>query len=315
MLKSPLDDLCISRPKSRVWLGVELPFDSDYVTYIWFDALVNYISTLNFGHNPDFNKIWENSHHLIGKDILKPHCIYWPIMLHALGINAVKHCFVHGYWIGEGGVKMSKSLGNAVDPVEVINMLGVDALRFYLINNMTLSGDSQVSIDLLKQGYRMLANNIGNLQMRVLKMTQKSLEGKVPSPLAMNDGDKKLLNDISAMFSRVYSRDMDLETTGELAASIIKAGDMTNAYFAANEPWVLAKNPDQRGRFEAVVYTTLEALRLIGLAMYPLTPATTAKILQSLGIESPVFKADFTIMKLKEGTLIKVGDPLFPFVE
>ena len=315
MLREPLEDLCISRPKSRVWLGVELPFDEEYVTYIWFDALVNYISTHNYGHNPDFENIWANSNHLIAKDILKPHCIYWPIMLHALGLNPVKHCFVHGYWIGEGGVKMSKSLGNVVDPVEVVNLLGVDALRFYLINNMTMTGDSQISVDLLKQGYKLLANNIGNLQMRVLKMVQKSLEGKVPSKSALNDEDKKLITDIAGRFERIYSQEMSLETVSELADSIMKAGDATNAYFAANTPWVLTKDPAQKDRFDAVVYTTLECLRLIGLALYPLAPATAGKIETSLGIDVDEFKAEFKPFDLKEDSTIKVGDPLFPIVE
>lgn len=315
MLKEPLEDLCISRPKSRVWLGVELPFDHDYVTYIWFDALVNYISTLNYGHNPDFETVWAHSHHLIAKDILKPHCIYWPIMLHALGVVPVEHYFIHGYWIGEGGVKMSKSLGNVVDPAEVVRLLGVDALRFYLINNMTLGGDSQISVAMLKQGYKMLANNIGNLQMRVLKMVQKSLEGKVPSPAALNEEDKALVNDIAGRFERIFGQEMSLETVSELAESIVKAGDAVNAYFAANTPWVLAKNPAERARFEAVVYTTLECLRLIGLAMYPLTPATARKIEASLGVEPESFKADFKPFALPEGTEIKVGDPLFPMIE
>lgn len=315
MLKEPLEDLCISRPKSRVWLGVELPFDRDYVTYIWFDALVNYISSLNYGHNPDFENIWANSNHLIAKDILKPHCIYWPIMLRALGITPVEHYHIHGYWIGEGGVKMSKSLGNVVDPVEVFDLLGVDALRFYLINNMTLGGDSQISVAMLRQGYRMLANNIGNLQMRVLKMVQKSLEGKVPSAAALQAEDKELVNEIAARFERIYKQEMSLETVNELAESIVKAGDAVNAYFAANAPWVLAKDPAQRARFEAVVYTTLESLRLIGLAMYPLTPATARKIEASLGVEPEVFEAGFKPFALPEGTEIKVGDPLFPIIE
>lgn len=314
MLKDPLEDLCISRPKSRVWLGVELPFDKDYVTYIWFDALVNYISTLNFGHNSDFDKRWKNSHHLIAKDILKPHCIYWPIMLHALGIDPVTHYFIHGYWIGEGGVKMSKSLGNVVDPVEVIDLMGVDALRFYLINNMTMSGDSQISMDLLKQGYRMLANNIGNLQMRVLKMVQKNLEGKIPSNATMNEEDKALVKKIAEKFSYIYNKEMSLEIVSELAESIVKAGDEANAYFAANEPWVLAKNPDQKERFEAVIYTTLEILRLIGLAIYPLTPATAEKIEKSLGIANPKFEANFEPMQLSAGSSVAVGDPLFPML-
>ncbi len=315
MLKEPLEDLCISRPKSRVWLGIELPFDSNYVTYIWFDALVNYISTLNYGHNSDFDIIWANSTHLIGKDILKPHCIYWPIMLHALGINPVSRYFIHGFWIGEGGVKMSKSLGNVVDPIEVIRLLGVDALRFYLIHNMTLGGDSPISLSMLKQGYKMLANNIGNLQMRVLKMVQKNLNNKVPSSVSLNNEDKKLITDIADRFAQIYHQEISLETVNNLANDVVKSGTEVNAYFAAHEPWVLAKDPNQKERFNAVIYTTLECLRLIGLAMYPLTPETAYKILDSLGIKPQPFKADFKPFILSENNEIKVGSPLFPIIE
>ena len=142
---------------------------------------------------------------------------------------------------------MSKSLGNVVDPVEVVKLLGVDALRFYLINNMTLGGDSQISVPMLKQGYKMLANNIGNLQMRVLKMVQKkSLDGKVPSAAALTDEDKKLITEIAGRFERIYNQEMSLETVNELAESIVKAGDAANAYFAANTPWVLAKDETQK---------------------------------------------------------------------
>lgn len=315
MLSEPLEDLCISRPKSRVWLGVELPFDKEYVTYIWFDALVNYLSSIDYPNNPDFNHIWSQANHLIGKDILKPHCIYWPIMLQAMGIDPVKHFFVHGFWIGEGGVKMSKSLGNVVDPVEIINLLGVDALRFYLINNMTLSSDSQISVDLLKHGYKLLANNIGNLQMRVLKMMQKSLDGIVPSNQFLNSDDKQLLSDTAKIFANIYSKDMSLEAANELAAGIIKAGDAANAYFAANTPWSLAKDESQKSRFDSVVYTTLEMLRLIALAAYPLIPETSRKILNSLGIDNPEFKAEFIAGELKSGSQTVVGDALFPIVE
>lgn len=315
MLNEPLDDLCISRPKNRVWLGVELPFDKDYVTYIWFDALVNYISSIGFGQNPGFDGLWDNSHHLMAKDIIKPHCIYWPIMLNALGLHPAKHCFIHGYWIGEGGVKMSKSLGNVVDPVEVSGIIGKDALRFYLINNMTLNADSQISIDLLKQGYRQLANNIGNLQMRVLKMVDKNLGGLVPEAAPDKDG-QELLNGISSAFRKLYKRDMSLEVISELSSEIIKSGDAVNAYFAAQTPWVLAKDPAQADAFKAVIYTTLEALRLIAVAASPIMPDISAKILASLGIEeSCPSVAGLENLRLKPGSRIKVGDPLFPFIE
>ena len=319
MLSEPLDDLCISRPKSRVWLGVELPFDHDFVTYIWFDALINYISSL--GWSPDesknarFNKLWPHCTHLLAKDILKTHAVYWPIMLKALGIQPPEHLIVHGYWLGEGGIKMSKSLGNVVDPYEVMDLMGIEPLRFYLCNAMSLTGDSQISVDLLKQGYKLLANNIGNLQMRVLKMIAKNLGGKVPSAASLNAEDKALLDNIAGTFARIYQYgESSLELVSELSNEILKAGDAVNAYFAANEPWVLAKDESKKERYEAVIYTTLDALRLIAAAVYPFMPAVSQKILASLGIGEKPSLADFKPQQLASGSQTTVGDPLFPYI-
>lgn len=318
MLKEPLDDLCISRPKSRVWLGIELPFDKDFVTYIWFDALINYISSL--GWSPDalknarFNELWPHSIHLLAKDILKTHAVYWPIMLKALGIEPPEHLIVHGYWLGAGGIKMSKSLGNVIDPYEVMDMMGIEPLRFYLCNAISLSGDSQISTELLKQGYRELANNIGNLQMRVLKMIQKNLNGIVPSPEALQPKDRELVENIAKTFDRLYKYgEPSLELVSELSAEILKAGAAVNAYFAANEPWVLAKDEAKKARYDAVIYTTLDALRLIAVAIYPFMPETSQKILSSLGITAQP-AADFTPCALPAGNKTTVGDPLFPII-
>ena len=318
MLAEPLDDLCISRPKSRGWLGVDLPFDNDFVTYIWFDALISYISSIGWSSdeskNQNFKEIWSNCTHLLAKDILKTHAVYWPIMLKALDVELPKHLLVHDYWIGEGGVKMSKSLGNVVDPNEVMDLMGIEPLRFYLCNAMSLTGDSQISIDLLKQGYKQLANNIGNLQMRVLKMIVKTLNGVVPTNTNLTQEDKTLLETIANNFNRLYKyTDTSLELVSELSAEILKAGDMVNAYFATNEPWVLAKDESKKERYDAVIYTTLDALRLIANAIYPFMPTVSEKILLSLGInDKPV--ADFKPMELKPSTQTIVGDPLFPFI-
>ena len=310
MLEEPLEDLCISRPKERVWLGIELPFDPDFVTYIWFDALINYISSLKWGQNPQFSDYWKNSYHLLAKDILKPHCIYWPIMLKAIGIEPVTHCVVHGYWIGEGGVKMSKSLGNVVDPNEVVDLMGVDALRFYLINNMTLSGDSPISISLLRQGYKQLANNIGNLQMRALKMVEKNLNSTIPN-VDLAEEDLALLNDICFRFNRVYQQDISLESAINLATEIVTIGNNVNAYFATKQPWLLVKDNSTKTRFKQVLYTTLEALRLIATALYPLMPETSLSILDSLGIHNKSIKALFETPKLEKMS-ISIPSPLFP---
>lgn len=317
MLKEPLDDLCISRPKNRVWLGVELPFDKDFVTYIWFDALINYISSIGWkseGDNTHFNELWEHSTHLLAKDILKTHAVYWPIMLKALGINPPEHLIVHGYWLGEGGIKMSKSLGNVVDPYEVMDLMGIEPLRFYLCNAMSLTGDSQISVDLLKQGYKLLANNIGNLQMRVLKMIAKNLDGKVPTAPKLEAEDTMLLENVANTFDRIYKYgDASLETVAELSNEILKAGSDVNAYFAANEPWVLAKDETKKDRYEAVIYTTLDALRLIASAAYPFMPKISVKILSSLGIQGKP-QASFKPCELEEGAQTVVGEPLFPFI-
>lgn len=318
MLKEPLDDLCISRPKSRVWLGVDLPFDDDFVTYIWFDALINYISSIGWSadgtKNPHFKEDWQHCTHLLAKDILKTHAVYWPIMLKALGVEPPEHLIVHGYWLGEGGIKMSKSLGNVVDPYEVMELMGIEPLRFYLCNAISLSGDSQISIDLLKQGYKQLANNIGNLQMRVLKMIAKNLDGKVPSKAHLETKDKELLNTIANNFERIYKYgEISLEMVNELSVEVLKAGDEVNAYFAAEAPWVLAKDESKKERYEAVIYTTLDALRLIATAVYPFMPVISKKILSSLGVKDEV-KAVFLPEQLEEGSQTTVGDPLFPFI-
>jgi len=318
MLAEPLDDLCISRPKNRVSLGVDLPFDNDFVTYIWFDALVNYISSIGWStdtsKNERFNALWENSTHLLAKDILKTHAVYWPIMLKALGINPPAHLIVHGYWLGEGGVKMSKSLGNVVDPYEVLEIMGNEPLRFYLCSAMSLTGDSQISLSLLKQGYKLLANNIGNLQMRVLKMIAKNLDGKVPSKDNLEAVDKCLLENVVNAFDRLYKYgEPTLELVSELTEEILRAGSDVNAYFAANEPWVLAKDETKKERFASVIYTTLDALRLIGKAIYPFMPQVSGKILASLG-QNPTPDAVFTPEELAPNTQTTVGEPLFPFI-
>ncbi len=314
MLEEPLEDLCISRPKSRVWLGIELPFDKNFVTYIWFDALINYISTLDWENNEKFEEIWKNSYHLLAKDILKPHCVYWPIMLKAIGIPPVHRCIVHGYWIGEGGIKMSKSLGNVVDPNEVIDSIGTDALRFYLLNNMNSTGDAPISISLLLQGYRILANGLGNLQMRALKILDKNLNGIIPAEVELTNDDKKLLQDISDSFKSIYAQDLSLSMVNELTNQITNACSLVNGYFSSEEPWILAKDPSKSNRFKQVLKTTLEALSLIATAAYPIMPKISKEVLNSLNIPTENIITDFNIEKLKSEK-IKVPEPLFPPLE
>ena len=180
-LKQPLGDLCISRPKSRLSWGIELPFDKDYVCYVWFDALINYISAI--GYDPksgEFAKDFWPAVHMIGKDILTTHAVYWPCMLKAIGVELPKTIFAHGYWVQEGA-KMSKSLGNVINPLDLKDKYGVDAFRYYVIREMTLGQDSSYSEESFIQRYNSeLANDLGNLLSRVIKMIDSYCDGKIP---------------------------------------------------------------------------------------------------------------------------------------
>ena len=185
-LRQPLGDLCISRPKARMDWGIEIPFDRDYVTYVWFDALVNYISVPGYGSDEQkFKKWWPADVHLIGKDILTTHCVYWTTMLFSLGLELPKTIFAHGWWL-IGETKMSKSLGNVVNPLDLIENYGVDAVRFYLMREMVLGLDANFTPDSFIKCYNSdLANDFGNLLNRVSGLIQKNHGGQIPEPGAL----------------------------------------------------------------------------------------------------------------------------------
>ena len=191
-LREPLEDLCISRPKSRLKWGISLPFDNDYVTYVWFDALLNYVSALDYPNGEAFQKYWPVAQHIVAKDILKPHGIYWPIMLKAAGLDTYQHLNVHGYWNIEQS-KMSKSLGNVVEPLELKNVYGLDAFRFFLLRDMTFGLDSSFSESALVQRINSdLANDLGNLFSRTLTMAGKYFKAVVPAADPQIDADVQL---------------------------------------------------------------------------------------------------------------------------
>ena len=181
-LREPLEDLCISRPKQRLTWGITLPFDERYVTYVWFDALLNYLTGLGFPDGPDYPRYWPSVHHLIAKDILKPHAIYWPTILKAAGLDPFRQLNVHGYWqIAEG--KMSKSLGNVVEPLALAEFYGVDQVRYFFLREMVYGLDSTFSEEALRTRINSdLANDLGNLFARSLGMAFKYRQGVVPAP-------------------------------------------------------------------------------------------------------------------------------------
>jgi methionyl-tRNA synthetase len=316
MLREPLDDMCISRPKTRVWLGIEFPYDRDYVTYVWFDALVNYIS--NLGWPDDSTRVsswWPNATHLMAKDIIKTHCIYWPIMLRALGLEPPHACRVHGYWVGEGGVKMSKSLGNVVDPVAMIDIIGADAFRFYLAKSMG-KREAQVSARLLRDCYdKELANNLGNLHARVLKMASQYFEGVVPPSDAVDSDGRALLNEVSVKATAVFPRGDLLQEVTDQATALLQLGRAINLYVNQSAPWMLAKDPSQRTRLAGVLYGCLDALRIVMELAQPIMPNVASRALSSIGAASACFEKwtdRFQPNGLRPGSPLSFDDLLFP---
>lgn len=317
-LDEPLEDLCISRPKSRVSLGVELPFDPDYVTYVWFDALINYLTNIDW---PDeaYREWWPFSEHLIGKDIVKTHCIYWPCMLMALGVDMPARISVHGHWVGPGGVKMSKSGGNVVDPVEVVERYGASALRFYLARNMRTGSDSQISRDLLEQTYNVeLGNKLGNLLLRCVKFAAARFDGVVPPRDAMDDEAAATLDAVRDTARNVLTDLQSLTTIPTALSHLVAMINMLNDEVTRRAPWTLIKNPDGVGEAAGVLYALLDSLRLVFEALFPVMPDISARGLTVLGIADPSFgdkEHEFESKRLRPGSRFGDADILFPRID
>jgi methionyl-tRNA synthetase len=281
MLSEPLEDLCISRPKSRVTLGVELPFDTDFVTYVWFDALANYLTNVDWPE-ADYEDWWAACEHLIGKDILKPHGVYWPIMLMAAGLPLPKKLSVHSHWVGAGGVKMSKSIGNVVDPIEVIEKLGVDALRWYLARHMRADSDSQISVEFITQAYNTeLGNKIGNLLSRAAKFSNARFDGKLPVPGPLSAEDEAIRKAVIEA-TKGMGEWVNLADIPHRMQSIITVADEMNNYFAEQAPWDLIKQEETKERCQTVIYVTLDCLRVVMEALTQVIPASAGKALSML---------------------------------
>lgn len=284
MLSEPLDDMCISRPKSRVSLGVELPFDPGFVAYVWFDALINYLSNLGWpGDEARVEAWWPNAVHLMAKDIIKTHCIYWPIMLRALDVPMPRRCLVHGYWVGEGNVKMSKTIGNVVVPDAVVDTFSADTLRFYLARNMR-SSDSPISVELVRRCHNGdLVNNLGNLYSRVVKLTARDYGSAVPECPELHDEDQALLDSVLELV-REGRGEFSFSAVTQLAQRILDAADLTNRHVNVTAPWELAKDPESSERVVSVLVACLESVRLIFEAGYPLLPNTATRALNNMNV-------------------------------
>ena len=308
-LKSPLNDLCISRPKSRLNWGIELPFDSDYVTYVWFDALINYVSALGFDSDEKkYNTYWPANLHLIGKDILTTHSVYWPTMLLSVGIKLPKTIFAHGWWLSDQS-KMSKSVGNVVDPLQLIKSYGVDPVRFYLMKEMVLGQDSNFSIESFVKCYNNdLANDFGNLLSRVSNLINKFYNGILVEGEDLSE-DGKIVKGCAIETIDKVSKLIDEMKIDDAIDSVFLLIKNVNKFLEVTVPWKVVKTDLKKGG--ALLFTAAESLRIIALLLAPIMPNRTALVLETLNTKNTeIYWGGLVI-----GSKIKTHKPLFPRIE
>ena len=312
-VKTGLKDLSISR-KTFSW-GIKVPNNSDHVIYVWLDALTNYISALNYPSTKSdlYIKFWPASVHLIGKDILRFHSVYWPAFLMAAKVPLPQKIYGHG-WILSGDEKMSKSKGNILDPLDIIETYGLDPLRYYLIKEVSFGNDGNISIDKLEDCINSdLANNYGNLCQRVTAFAEKNCSSKVPILNKFNDDDLIILNRFTKSLSSLR-KEIDNQNINFYINFIVNALFEANKYFNDQEPW---KKKDDKERLNTIVYTALEIIRKISFMLYPIIPESIKKVLVifNLKTEDITFESIAKHQYLKSGSSINKIDILFKKIE
>ena len=316
-IKPGLTDLCVSRTTFD-W-GVPVTFDEKHVVYVWIDALSNYITALGYGSDDDslYQKFWPAQVHLVGKEIVRFHTIIWPAILMALGLPLPKQVYGHGWLLLEGG-KMSKSKGNVVDPVVLINKYGVDAIRYFLLREVPFGSDGVFSNEaLISRINTDLANDLGNLLSRTVTMIEKYFGGVIPAEREEGEFDEDLKNTVLGSVAKAEELIEKFQFSNALA-EIWKGVSRANKYIDETAPWILAKDDSRRARLAAVMYNLAETLRIVSVMIQPFMPDTSPKIQAQLGLESKEF-LEWDSAKswniTPNGTKVKKGDIIFPRID
>ena len=313
-LRQPLGDLCISRPASRLSWGIPLPFDPQYVTYVWFDALLNYVTAAGYLVDEErFEKQWPQALHLVGKDILTTHSVYWPTMLKAAGLPMPRTIFAHGWWVVDGA-KMGKSLGNAVRPLDLAGVYGVDAFRYFLMRDMTPGLDADFDPQRLAARYQAdLANNLGNLLQRLVNMIGRYCDGHIPEAGSEGPAEQAIRERASALPAQVFER-VEAFAVQEALEKIMEALSADNQYLVQTAPWKQA----DAGDFAAVntaLYTASELLRIASVLLHPVLPEKIEEVWRRLGwAPGHSLAGGLAWGGLRPGEPVSAGEPLFPRV-
>ena len=315
-LKQNLNDLCISRPKSRLSWGIELPFDKEYVAYVWFDALLNYITAIGWGNDEKkFLNYWPANYHLMGKDILTTHCVYWPTMLLACNIELPKTIFAHGWWLMEKE-KMSKSVGNTIKPLELAADYGVDALRYFLMRNMVLGQDASYSFKIFKERYNAdLANDFGNLVNRIFILIKKNYDNKIPTPGNYDNIDLEIISNTKKLSLKIQQHidKLKIHDAIEDTLNILRS---INKFLEVKQPWKTVKISNAQGSESATtLYISADILRISCCFLYPVMPEKTKTILESLNNKQTKDIYNFAFGELKTNNEILSISNIFPRID